>query len=121
MVIKVFENLRPGGWIEYQHSFPVVNLADGSAPSKFLIPITPAVVRIFVLPVFRFEGGYSLRRLNMNILTLLRKLMTDPAMKRFCDLCIKGTAAKGRDITMAKQYKAWLIESGCMSHTACFG
>lgn len=38
-------------------------------------------------------------------------------MIRVADGCIRGAAALGRDILVAKKYKDWLEEVGCELHS----
>ncbi|ORY67601.1 S-adenosyl-L-methionine-dependent methyltransferase [Pseudomassariella vexata] len=63
-----FDNMNPGGWIEYQDSLPELYRLGGSA-----------------------EGS---------------------AVKKWCDLMVRGAATMGRDLLVPMHYNNWLIETG---------
>ncbi|KAK7968617.1 S-adenosyl-L-methionine-dependent methyltransferase [Apiospora saccharicola] len=97
---QAFENLKPGGWIEYQDTAPVLMSPhpdwQGEKAKKSQSPLTAG---------FRFPAG----RLLIN--------HAGSAFKEWSDRFIEGARLLGRDLHVPNHYKDWLTEAGFVDVT----
>jgi hypothetical protein len=95
---QAFDNLNPGGWVEYSDIFPVAGCMNGTT-----------------------EGEPRRRAVRYGLLTFA---YSGTAIGKWGEYTSRGAMAlAGRDILITPYYKQWLIETGCMSfcvflHTA---
>jgi hypothetical protein len=83
---QAFDNMVPGGWIEYQDSTLKVSQANPEFEGRY--------------ESFFFKEAYT----NGHI---------GDAVTRWSEACIRGAAVMGRDIEVSEKYKGYLQEVGC--------